>query len=62
MLFCVNNSHDNWALLSPDALGGVLSLHIGRHSVLHGACDVLLDHIGTVVSVGTVKQHLTLIA
>lgn len=45
--------HDDRTLLTPDALGGVLGLHVGGHAVLHGARDVLVDHVGTVVSAGT---------
>lgn len=47
------NSHDNGTFLSPDALGGVLRLHVSGDAVLQGACDVLLDNVGTVVSGGT---------
>ena len=43
--------HNDRTLLSPDALGGVLRLHICGHAVLHAACDVLLDHVRTMVSV-----------
>lgn len=60
MLFCLKHVHDNRTLLTPDALGGVLGLHIGRHAILHGACDVLLDHIGTVVSAGNRRVTLKL--
>lgn len=45
--------HDNRTLLTPYAFGGVLRLHIWSHSILDSTCDVLLDHVGTVVSVGT---------
>lgn len=53
VLHCVKHLHDNRTLLTPDALGGVLGLHVGGHAVLHGARDVLVDHIGTVVSAET---------
>lgn len=60
VVFCLKNVHDNRTLLTPDALGGVLRLHKGRHSILHDACDVLLDHIGTMVSVGDSRVTLEL--
>lgn len=46
-------SHDNGTLLTPDALGGVFCLHVGGYPVLHGARDVLLHHICTMVPEGT---------
>lgn len=45
----VHHLHDDRTLLTPDALGGVLGLHVGCHTVLHGAGDVPLDHVGAVV-------------
>lgn len=42
-------SHDNGALLSPDALGGVFCLHVGGPTVLHDARDVLLHHVSAVI-------------
>lgn len=45
----VRHLHDNGTLLTPDALGGVLGLHVGGHAILHGARDVPLDHVGAVV-------------
>lgn len=44
--------HDYRAFLTPDALGGVFGLHIGLHSILEDAGDVLLNHVSTVVSAG----------
>lgn len=49
----MHHLHDNGTLLTPDALGGVLGLHVGGHAILHGARDVLLDHVGAVVPAGT---------
>lgn len=54
-LFIVKYSHDNRALLAPYALGGVFRLHIGGHSILHGACDVLLDHVCAMIPADTEK-------
>lgn len=42
--------HHNRTLLSPDALGRVIRLNVGGHSILNGTGDVLLDNVGTVVS------------
>lgn len=54
-VFIVKYSHDNRALLAPYALGGVFRLHVGGHSVLHGACDVLLDHVCAMIPADTEK-------
>lgn len=59
-LLIVKYSHDNRALLSPYALGGVFRLHEGGHSVLHGACDVLLDHVRAMIPVDTERVPMTL--
>lgn len=61
LLCSVKYSHDNGALLTPDALGGVFCLHIGGHSILHGARDVLLDHVCTMIPAGTEEIKMTLI-
>lgn len=51
-VFLSENLHDNGTFLTPDALGGVLGLHVGIHPFLQNTRDVSLDHIGAVVSVG----------
>lgn len=56
----VHHLHDDGTLLTPDALGGVLGLHVGGHAILHGARDVLLDHEGTVVPAGTQRRDTEL--
>ena len=56
-----SHSHNHRTLLSPDALGGVLRLHVGGHSVLHGAGDVPLDHVRTVISGGNTRSKCTVI-
>lgn len=53
----VRHLHDNGTLLTPDALGGVLGLHVGGHAILHGARDVPLDHVGAVVPAGVKKNR-----
>lgn len=50
--------HHHRTLLPPDALGRVICLDVGGHSVLHGAGDVLLDDVGTVVSEKEKNQDL----
>lgn len=52
----VHHLHDDGTLLTPDALGGVLGLHVGGHAILHGARDVPLHHVGAVVPAGGEEQ------